>query len=83
MRVRTCVWNQSTSVLTGVRMGATGEGVRRCSGFFRGGVAGGVEAIVPSADIWTEAISTGGGMASSSSRRQEFVSESLRSRYHK
>ena len=74
---------ESEPALTGVRMGAAGDGVRRCSGLARGGVAGGVEAIVPSADIWTEAISTGGGMASSSSRRQEFVSESLRSRYHK
>ena len=67
----------------GVRMGVAGEGVRRCSGFFRGGVAGGVEAIVPSADIWTEAISTGGGMASSSSRLHELVTASLRSKYHK
>ena len=73
---------ESEPALMGVRMGAAGEGVRRCNGR-RGGVAGGVEAMVPSADIWTEAISTGGGMASSSSRRQEFVSESLRSRYHK
>ena len=48
-----------------------------------GGVAGGVEAIVPSADIWTEAISTGGGMASSSSRRQLLVTASRRSTYHK
>ena len=66
---------------SGVRMGAAGEGVR-CSGW-RGGVAGGVEAIVPSADIWTEAISTGGGMASSSSRLHELVTASLRSKYHK
>jgi hypothetical protein len=66
---------------SGVRMGAAGDGVR-CSGW-RGGVAGGVEAIVPSADIWTEAISTGGGMASSSSRRQELVTASERSKYHK
>ena len=66
---------------SGVRMGAAGDGVR-CSGW-RGGVAGGVEAIVPSADIWTEAISTGGGMASSSSRRQELVTASRRSTYHK
>jgi len=67
----------------GVRMGAAGEGVRRCNGRARGGVAGGVEAIVPSADIWTEAISTGGGMASSSSRLHELVTASLRSKYHK
>ena len=73
---------ESEPALTGVRMGAAGEGVRRCSGR-RGGVAGGVEAIVPSADIWTEAISTGGGMASSSSRRQELVTASERSTYHK
>ena len=66
---------------SGVRMGAAGDGVR-CSGW-RGGVAGGVEAIVPSADIWTEAISTGGGMASSSSRLHELVTASLRSTYHK
>ena len=67
----------------GVRMGAAGDGVRRCSGRARGGVAGGVEAIVPSADIWTEAISTGGGMASSSSRLHELVTASLRSTYQK
>ena len=72
---------ESEPALTGVRMGAAGDGVR-CSGW-RGGVAGGVEAIVPSADIWTEAISTGGGMASSSSRRQELVTASERSKYHK
>ena len=66
---------------SGVRMGAAGDGVR-CSGW-RGGVAGGVEAIVPSADSWTEPISTGGGMASSSSCRQEFVTASRRSTYHK
>ena len=74
---------ESEPALMGVRMGAAGEGVRRCNGLARGGVAGGVEAIVPSADIWTEAISTGGGMASSSSRLHELVTASLRSKYHK
>ena len=74
---------ESEPALMGVRMGAAGDGVRRCSGRDRGGGAGGVEAIVPSADIWTEAISTGGGMASSSSRLHELVTASLRSKYHK
>ena len=60
-------------------MGVAG---RWCSGW-RGGVAGGVEAIVPSADSWTEPISTGGGMDASSSRRQLLVTASLRSKYHK
>ena len=73
---------ESEPALMGVRMGAAGEGVRRCSGL-RGGVAGGVEAIVPSADSCTEPISTGGGMDASSSRRQEFVTASRRSTYHK
>ena len=71
---------ESEPALTGVRMGAAGEGARGCN-TARGGVAGGVEAIVPSADSCTEPISTGGGMASSSSRRQEFVTASLRSMY--
>ena len=83
VRTRVCQSMESEPALMGVRMGLAGEGVRRCSGFFRGGVAGGVEAIVPSADIWTEAISTGGGMASSSSRLHELVTASLRSTYHK
>ena len=65
----------------GVRMGAAGEGVRRCNGRARGGVAGGVEAIVPSADSCTEPISTGGGMDASSSRRQLLVTASRRSRW--
>ena len=64
---------ESEPALTGVRG-------RACSGS-RGGVAGGVEAIVPSAESCTEPISTGGGMASSSSRRQEFVTASLLSTY--
>ena len=72
---------ESEPALTGVRMGAAGD-LGRCSGW-RGGVAGGVEAIVPSADSCTEPISTGGGMDASSSRRQEFVTASRRSTYHK
>ena len=60
----------------------TGVAGRWCSGI-RGGVAGGVEAIVPNADSCTEPISTGGGMDASSSRLQEFVTASRRSTYHK
>ena len=63
---------ESEPALTGV--------AGRCSGW-RGGVAGGVEAIVPSADSCTEPISTGGGMAPSSSRRQLLVTASLLSTY--
>ena len=66
---------ESEPALTGVRG-------RACSGS-RGGVAGGVEAIVPSADSWTEPISTGGGMDASSSRLHELVTASRRSTYHK
>ena len=72
---------ESEPALTGVRMGAAGDGVLWCN-TARDGVAGGVEAIVPSAESCTEPISTGGGMDASSSRRHEFVTASRRSTYH-